>query len=50
MPQDASYWADGRHVNEVGALLKANLFAEFIHNLGLIENYRLSHNYRASHK
>jgi lysophospholipase L1-like esterase len=44
MPQDASYWADGRHVNEVGALLKANLFAEFIHNLGLIENYRLSHN------
>jgi len=37
MPQDAKYWADGRHVNEAGALVKARLFAEFIHAQGLIE-------------
>jgi lysophospholipase L1-like esterase len=37
MPQDAIYWADGRHVNEAGALVKAQLFAEFIHVQGLIE-------------
>ena len=37
MPQDTSYWADGRHVNESGALEKAALFAEFIHTQGLIE-------------
>jgi lysophospholipase L1-like esterase len=36
MPQDAKYWADGRHVNEAGALEKAGLFAEFIHTQGLI--------------
>jgi hypothetical protein len=30
MPQDAQYWADGRHSNEAGALVKAALFAEFI--------------------
>jgi lysophospholipase L1-like esterase len=30
MPQDAQYWADGRHVNEAGALEKARLFADFI--------------------
>ena len=36
MPYDAKYWADGRHVNEAGALAKARLFAEFIHNQGLI--------------
>ena len=36
MPQDVQYWADGRHVNEAGALLKADLFAEFIHTQGLI--------------
>ena len=34
MPQDARYWADGRHVNEAGALEKATLFAEFIHTTG----------------
>jgi len=38
MPQDAKYWADGRHVNEAGALVKAALFAEFIHTQGLIGN------------
>jgi lysophospholipase L1-like esterase len=38
MPQDASFWADGRHTNEAGALEKARLFAEFIHKLGLIED------------
>ena len=37
MPQDAKYWADGRHNNEAGALEKATLFAEFIHTQGLIE-------------
>jgi hypothetical protein len=37
MPQDAKYWADGRHSNEAGALVKAKLFAEFIHIQGLIE-------------
>ena len=36
MPKDAQYWADGRHSNEAGALLKAQLFAEYIHNQGLI--------------
>jgi hypothetical protein len=37
MPQDAKYWADGRHVNEFGALEKAILFAEFIDSQGLIQ-------------
>jgi lysophospholipase L1-like esterase len=37
MPQDAKYWADGRHVNEAGALEKASLFAEFIKAQRLIE-------------
>jgi lysophospholipase L1-like esterase len=37
MPQDPKYWADGRHVNETGALKKAELFAKFIVAQGLIE-------------
>jgi lysophospholipase L1-like esterase len=37
MPQDAVYWADGRHVNEAGALVKARLFAQYIHDQGLID-------------
>ena len=37
MPQDAEYWADGRHSNEAGAVVKARLFAEFIDDQGLIE-------------
>jgi hypothetical protein len=36
MPQDAEYWADGRHVNEAGALVKARLFAKYIHDQGLL--------------
>jgi lysophospholipase L1-like esterase len=36
MPQAAAYWADGRHVNETGAAEKAQLFAQFIENQGLI--------------
>ena len=36
MPQDAVYWADGRHVNESGAVVKARLFAEYIDDQGLI--------------
>lgn len=36
MPQAEEYWADGRHVNEKGARLKAELFAEFIDKAGLI--------------
>jgi lysophospholipase L1-like esterase len=30
MPGKKDYWSDGRHVNEDGALLKAQLFADFI--------------------
>ncbi len=37
MPKEKSYWADGRHVNEMGALVKAELFAKFIDEYGLIE-------------
>jgi len=37
MPKDRKYWADGRHVNEEGALIKADLFAKFIHESGLIQ-------------
>ena len=37
MPQDVEYWADGRHINEAGALVKARLFAEFIDTQKLIE-------------
>lgn len=37
MPQDAVYWADGRHVNEEGALVKARLFAQYLHDNGLID-------------
>jgi len=36
MPKDRKYWADGRHVNEKGAQLKARLFGEFIHRSGLL--------------
>ena len=36
MPKDKSDWADGFHVNEKGALIKAKLFAKFVHNSGLI--------------
>lgn len=38
MPKDIRYWGDGRHVNEEGAFLKAQLFAEFIHDNRLIRN------------
>lgn len=37
MSQDAMYWADGRHINEAGAMLKAQLFAEYIHDQGFID-------------
>ena len=37
MPQEAQYWADGRHVNEAGALIKARLFARFLQDQGLLE-------------
>lgn len=36
MPQDKKYWSDGRHVNKRGARKKAELFAEFINESGLI--------------
>jgi len=36
MLKDKRYWADGRHVNEAGALLKAKLFADFIHKSRII--------------
>ena len=37
MPKDKKYWADGRHLNEAGALLKANLFAKFIQDSGVLK-------------
>lgn len=37
MPKDKEYWKDGRHSNEIGAQKKAELFAEFIHQKGLIK-------------
>lgn len=37
MPQEAHYWADGRHVNEAGAIEKAALFAQFIEDQKLID-------------
>ena len=37
MPIDEIYWDDGRHLNEKGARLKAELFAEFIESEGIIE-------------
>ncbi len=37
MPIDEIYWDDGRHLNEQGARLKAELFAEFIESKGIIE-------------
>lgn len=36
MPQDRQWWRDGRHVNEAGARLQAELFAAFIHDGQLI--------------
>ena len=30
MPEDPEYWADGRHNNERGARLKAELFAAYL--------------------
>ena len=36
MPQAQEYWADGRHVNEKGARLKAELFAQFLDQVGLL--------------
>ena len=38
MPEDPEYWSDGRHVNEAGAALKAGLFADYLHGLGIIKN------------
>jgi hypothetical protein len=37
MPGDEEYWDDGRHVNELGALKKAELFAEFIDRNKIID-------------
>ena len=36
MPQDPQYWHDGRHVNDKGALYKAQLFTDFIFQQKLI--------------
>jgi len=38
MPTDRKYWADGRHVNEEGSLVKAGLFADFILGTGLLRS------------
>jgi len=37
MPQRVEFWADGRHLNEKGAALKAKLFADFILENGIID-------------
>ncbi len=36
MSKDKKYWADGRHVNEAGAFLKARLFATYLYENELI--------------
>ena len=36
MPRDKQYWSDGRHLTAKGNEIKAALFAEFIHEEGLI--------------
>ena len=36
MPQDRRYWFDGRHVSEEGAILKAEMFTDFIDLEGMI--------------
>lgn len=40
MPKGKEYWSDGRHVNEKGALAKAQLFADFLHKSGLLDATR----------
>jgi lysophospholipase L1-like esterase len=40
MPKSKEYWSDGRHVNEKGALAKAQLFADFLHKSGLLDATR----------
>ena len=42
MPVDKKYWKDGRHVNELGADIKARLVAEFLIQSGYLEKYRNS--------
>lgn len=37
MPQEKDFWFDGRHVNEKGALAKAELFAEFMATSGVLD-------------
>ena len=37
MPQEARFWADGRHVNEEGALAKASLFSAYLVTQGLLD-------------
>jgi lysophospholipase L1-like esterase len=37
MPKDRKYWRDGRHVNALGAEKMAELFAEYLHENGLIK-------------
>ncbi len=37
MSNDRRYWRDGRHVNEAGSLLKAQLFAEYLLSSNLLD-------------
>ena len=37
MPHDAKYWSDSVHVNKLGSAIKADLFAKYINEVGLIE-------------
>ncbi len=36
MPKEAKYWGDGRHNNEEGIALKAQLFADYLVKMGIV--------------
>lgn len=37
MPTAKEYWFDGRHLDESGALTKAELFADYLNGSGLLD-------------
>ena len=36
MPKDKQYWADGAHENEKGSVVKAEIWAQYLHKSGLL--------------
>jgi len=42
MPKDTSYWADGRHVNAKGSIVKAEMFTKFLLDNNLIPHSKCS--------